>query len=66
MCLFLYNLVILVCNYMVWTYAGRTKRGVKFEKSSKFDNKLTRSASPENGNLSGPELDIYSTYCTYT
>ena len=66
MCLFLYNLVILVCNYMVWTYAGRTKRVVKFEKSSKFDNKLTRAASPEKGKRSGSELDIYSTYSTYT
>ena len=65
MCLFLYNLVILVCNYRVWTYAGRTKWVVKFEKSSKFDNKLTRAASPDKGNLCSPELDIYRTYSTY-
>ena len=37
MCLFLYNLVILVCNYMVWAYAGRSQLDVKFEKASKFD-----------------------------
>ena len=66
MCLFLYNLVILVCNYMVWAYAGRSQLDVKIEKASKFDNKLIRAASPEKGNLSGPELDIYSTYSTYT
>ena len=65
MCLFLYNLVIMVWNYMVWTYADRSKRGVKFEKSSKLTNKLTRAGSPEKGKLCGPELDIYSTYSTY-
>ena len=52
-------------NYMVWTYAGRSKRGVKFEKSSKLTNKLTRAGSPEKGKLCSPELDIYSTYSTY-
>ena len=55
-----------MCNYMVCTYAGRIKRVVKFEKSSKFVNKLTRAGSPEKGKLCSPELDIYSTYSTYT
>ena len=66
MCLFLYNLVILVWNYMVWTYAGRSQRDAKVEKSSKFAHKLTRAGSPEKGNLCSPELDIYSTCSTYT
>ena len=56
----------MVWNCMVWTYADRSKRGVKFEKSSKLTNKLTRAGSPENGKLCSPELDIYSTYSTYT
>ena len=56
----------MVCNYMVWTYAGRSQRDVKLEKSSKFANKLTRAASPGKGKLCSPELDIYSTYSTYT
>ena len=30
------NLVTVLCNYMVGTYAGRSQRDVKFEKSSKF------------------------------
>ena len=50
---------------MVGTYAGRSQRGVKFEKSSKFANKLIRAASPEKGELCSPELDIYSTFSTY-
>ena len=45
---------------------GRSQRDVKFEKSSKFANKLTRAASPEKGGLCSPELDIYSTCSTYT
>ena len=51
---------------MVGTYAGRSQRDVKFEKSSKFANKLTRAARPENGELCIPELDIYSSCSTYT
>ena len=51
---------------MVGTYAGRSQRDVKFEKSSKFANKLTRAASPEKGELCSPELDIYTTCPTYT
>ena len=35
-CLFPYNLVTLLFNYMVWTYAGRSQRGFKLETSSKF------------------------------
>ena len=48
-CVFPYNLVTLMFNYMVWTYAGRSQRDVKLEKSSKFCQKLTRAASPEKG-----------------
>ena len=66
MCAFPYSVVTLVCKYMVWTYAGRSQRDVKVEKSSKFANKLSRAASPEKGELCSPELDIYSTYSTYT
>ena len=66
MCLFPYKLVTMVCNYIVWTYADRSQRDVKLEKSSKFANKLTRAASPGKGKLCTPELDIYSTYSTYT
>ena len=66
MCLFPYKLVTMVCNYMVWTYSGRSQREVKFEKSSKFANKLTRATRPEKGELCSPELDIYSTCSTYT
>ena len=65
MCLFLYNLVTMVCKYMVWTYARRSQRDVKVETSSKLTNKLTRAGSPEKGKLCSPELDIYSTYSTY-
>ena len=50
---------------MVLTYAGRSQRDVKLEKSSKFANKLTRAASPEKGKLCSPELDVYITYYTY-
>ena len=32
---------------MVWTYAGRSQRDVKFEKSSKFAKNMTRAAIPE-------------------
>ena len=63
---FPYKLVTMVCNYMVWTYAGRSQREVKFEKSSKFANKLTRATRPEKGELCSPELDIYCTFSTYT
>ena len=63
---FPYKLVTTVCNYMVWTYAGRSQRDVKFEKASKFANKLTRATRPEKGELCSPELDIYCTYSTYT
>ena len=66
MCVFPYKLVIKVCNNMVWTYAGRSQREVKCEKSSKFANKLTRATRPEKGELCSPELDIYCTYSTYT
>ena len=66
MCLLPYKLVTTVCNYMVWTYAGRSQRDVKLEKSSKLANKLTSAASPGKGKLCSPELDIYSTYSTYT
>ena len=31
-----------------------------------FANKLTRAESPKKGKLCSPELDIYSTYSTYT
>ena len=55
-----------MCKYMVWTYEGRSQRAVKFDKSSKFANELIRAASPEKGELCSPELDIYSTYPTYT
>ena len=55
-----------MCKYMVWTYAGRSQRDVKIEKSSKFANKLIRAASPEKGELCSPGLHIYSTYSTYT
>ena len=65
MCVFPYKLVTMVCNYMVWTYAGRSQRDVKLEKSSKFAKKLTRVASPEKGKLCSPELDVYITYYTY-
>ena len=51
---------------MVGTYAGHSQRDVKFEKLSKFSNKLTRAASPEKGELCRPELDIYCTYSSYT
>ena len=51
---------------MVWTYAGLPQRDVKFEKSSKFANKLTSAESPEKDKRCSPELDIYSTYSTYT
>ena len=51
---------------MVWTYAGRSQLDLKFEKSSKFDNKLTSAESPEKGKRCSSELDIYSTYSTYT
>ena len=63
---FPYKLVTMVCNYMVWTYAGRSQREVKFEKSSKFANKLTRATRPEKGELCSPELDICCTFSTYT
>ena len=66
MCVFPYKLGTTVCNYMVWTYASRSQRDVKFEKSSKFANKLTRAASPEKGELCSPELDISCTCSTYT
>ena len=66
MCVFPYKLGTTVCNYMVWTYAGRSQRDFKFEKSSKFANKLTRAASPEKGELCNPELDISCTCSTYT
>ena len=66
MCVFPYSVVTMVCNYMVWTYAGRSQRDVKVEKSSKLANKLTSAASPGKGKLCSPELDIYSTYSTYT
>ena len=66
MCVFPYKLVTLVCKYMVWTYAGRSQRDVKIEKSSKFANKLASAGSPGKGKLCRLELDIYSTYCTYT
>ena len=51
---------------MDWTYAGRSQRDVKFEKSSKLINKLTRAESHKEGKPCGPKLDIYSTYSTYT
>ena len=66
MCVFPYKVVTMVCNYMVWTYAGRSQRDVKLEKSSKFANKLTRAASPGKGKLCSPEQDINITYSTYT
>ena len=51
---------------MVWTYAGRSQRDVKVEKISKLTNKLTGAGSPEKGKLCSAQLDIYSTYSTYT
>ena len=36
MCVLPFNLVTVLCNYMVGTYAGRLQRDVKVEKSSKF------------------------------
>ena len=66
MCVFPYKLVTMVCNYIVRTYAGRSQRDVKLEKSSKLADKLTSAASPGKGKLCSPELDIYSTYSTYT
>ena len=51
---------------MVWTYAGRSQLDLKVEKSSKFANKLTSAESPEKDKRCSPELDIYSTYSTYT
>ena len=36
MCVLPCNLVTVLCNYMVGTYAGRLQRDVKVEKSSKF------------------------------
>ena len=51
---------------MVWAYAGRSQLDLKIEKSSKFVNKLTRAESPAQGKRCSSELDIYSTYSTYT
>ena len=50
---------------MDWTYAGRSQRDVKVEKSSKLTNKLTRGESPEKGKRCSSELDIYRAYSTY-
>ena len=47
-------------NYMVWTYAGRSKRNVKLETSSKFATNWPVQRALEKGNLCSPELDIYS------
>ena len=60
------NLVTLLCNYMVWTYAGRSKRDVKVEKSSKFAKNWPVQRALKKGNLCSPELDTYSTYFTCT
>ena len=48
-------------NYMVWTYAGRLQRDVKFEKSSKFAKNWPVQRALKKGNICSPELDIYST-----
>ena len=51
---------------MVWTYAGRSKRDVKVEKSSKFAKNWPVQRAMQKGNLCSPELDTYSTYFTCT
>ena len=51
---------------MVWSYAGRSQRGVKLEKSSKFANNWPVQRALKKGNLCSLEQDIYSTYSTYT
>ena len=43
-----------------------SERDLKIEKSSKFVNKLTRAESTAKGKRCSSELDIYSTYSTYT
>ena len=53
-------------NYIVWTYAGRSQRDVKLEKSSKFAKNWPVQRALEKGNLCSPELDIYSTYSACT
>ena len=51
---------------MVGTYAGRSQRDVKVEKSSKFAKIRPVQRAVKKGNLCSPELDIYSTYFTCT
>ena len=51
---------------MVWTYAGRSKRDVKVEKSSKFAKNGPVQRAMQKGNLCIPERDTYSTYFTST
>ena len=65
MCVFTYNYVTLLFNYLVWTYTGRSQRDVKFEKSSKIAKNWPVQRALKNGNLCSPELDIYSTYSTW-
>ena len=66
MCVFPYKLGYHGVQLHVLNNAGRSQRDFKFEKSSKFANKLTRAASPEEGELCSPELDISCTCSTYT
>ena len=65
-CVFPYNLVTLMFNYMVWTYAGRSQRDVKLETFSKFADNWPVQRAPKKGKLCSPEQDIYSTYSTCT
>ena len=63
---FPYNSVTMLSNYKVWTYAGRSQRDVKVEKSSKFAKNWPVQQALKRGNLRSPQLDIYSTYSTCT
>ena len=66
MCVFRYNLVTLLFNYIVWRYEGRSQRDVKLEKSSKFGKNGPVQRAVKKGYLCRPERDIYGTYSTCT
>ena len=66
MCVLPCNLVTVLCNYMVGTYAGRLQRDAKVKKSSKFAKNVPVQRAMKKGNHCSPELDIYSTYSTCT
>ena len=50
-CIFPYDLVSELCNYVVWTFAGRSQRDFKIEDCSKFAKNRPVPRAPNKGNL---------------